>query len=195
MSFDRQKPVEREKLLTCFEAARWAASSQNEQPWAFIAGDATDAPETRDRLFELLYDGNKIWAKNAPVLILSLMKRDFDKTGKPNPSAQHCVGMSVGNFVLQAVAEGLHTHQMGGFDRDRAREAFAIPDTHEPIAVIALGYDAPTDALDDEKMRDRNANPERTRKKLTEFVFSGATDAWGESSLLASPVPTLTEEK
>ncbi|MBC8143916.1 MAG: nitroreductase family protein [Armatimonadetes bacterium] len=194
VAFDPVKPVGREKLLACFEAARWAASSQNEQPWAFIAGDSTDAPETRDRVFELLYDGNKIWANTAPVLILSVMKRNFDKTGQPNPTAQHCVGMAVANFILQAVAEGLHTHQMGGFDRDRARVAFGIPDTHEPIAVIALGYDAPTETLDDEKLRGRNDNPERTRKKLTEFVFSGATNSWGEPSLLASPVPTVPEE-
>lgn len=189
VAFDAAKPVERKKLLACFEAARWASSSQNEQPWAFIAGDSTDAPETRTRLFELLYDGNKIWAKNAPVLILSVMKRNFDKTGQPNPTAQHCVGMAVANLILQAVSEGLATHQMGGFDRDRARARFGIPETHEPIAVIALGYDAPSEMLPDDKLRARNDNPERTREKLTEFVFSGAEGAWGEPSLLASPMP------
>ena len=92
--------------------------------------------------------------------------------------------MAVANLVLQAVAEGLHTHQMGGYDAQVARETFAIPDTHEPIAVIALGYAAASDTLDDLKLRERNDNPERVRKPLSAFVFTGAGANWGESSPL-----------
>lgn len=185
-AFDREKPVEPAKLLACFEAARWAASSQNEQPWAFVVGDRDNAPETWRTLFDLLAEGNKTWAKNVPVLILSVVRLHFDKTGQVNPTALHCVGLAVQNFVLQAVELGLSTHQMGGYDRVKAREVFAIPETHAPVAVIALGYDAPSESLEDPKLRDRHTNPERTRKPLKSFVYSGA-GAWGESSPLIEP--------
>ncbi|MBC7808789.1 MAG: nitroreductase family protein [Akkermansiaceae bacterium] len=185
-AFDREKPVEPAKLLSCFEAARWAASSQNEQPWAFVAGDRDNAPESWRTLFGLLVDGNKTWAKNAPVLILSVVRLHFEKDGKVNPTALHCVGLAVQNFVLQSVALGLSVHQMGGYDREKAREVLGIPDTHAPVAVIALGYEAPSGSLDDPKLRDRNDNPERTRKPLKEFVYSGAS-GWGESSPLVEP--------
>lgn len=182
-AFDREKPVEPAKLLRCFEAARWAASSQNEQPWAFVAGDRDNAPETWRTILELLVDANKVWAKNAPVLILSVVKLHFEKNGSVNPTALHCVGLAVQSFVLEAVAQGLSVHQMGGYDRDKAREAFVIPDTYAPVAVIALGYGAPPESLDDPKLRDRDANPERTRKPLKAFVYSGA-GGWGDPSPL-----------
>ncbi len=119
-------------------------------------------------------------------MILSVARLHFDKTGQVNPTALHCVGLAVQNFVLQAVELGLSTHQMGGYDRAKAREVFAIPETHAPVAVIALGYDAPGESLEDPKLQDRHANPERTRKPLKAFVYSGA-GAWGEPSPLVEP--------
>ena len=183
VAFHADKPVEREKLRACFEAARWAASSQNEQPWAFVAGDKHADLDTWSRVFETLADANRAWANTAPVLILSVMKRAFDRNNNPNPTAQHDTGMAVAHFVLQAVAEGLHTHQMGGYDANKARQVFGIPDTHAPVAVIALGYAAPSDVLDDPKLQTRNNNGERVRKPLSDFVYGG-TGAWGEPSPL-----------
>ena len=182
IAFDANQPVESDKLLTVLEAARWASSSQNEQPWAFIVGDTTRAPETWHKIFDLLADGNKAWAHTAPVLILTLEKLSFDRNGQANPTALHDVGMAVANLLLQATELSLYTHQMGGYDRAKARTVFAVPDAYAPVAVIALGYIAPAEVLE-EKLRARHANPERARKPLPTLVFSGA-GAFGEPSPL-----------
>ena len=103
------------------------------------------------------------------------------------PTALYDTGMSVSHLVLQAGALGLHVHQMGGYDREKAREQFSIPDTHVPIAVIAIGYEAPVEILEEEKLRGRHSSLERVRKPLKEFIFSGA-GAFGEPSpLVESP--------
>ena len=108
---------------------------------------------------------NARWAKNAPILLISVAKLSSDRTGRPNRHAFHDVGLAVGNLVLQASALGLYVHQMAGFSVEAARTEFQIPDGYEPVAVIAVGY------LNEE--RDKNPPPSRTRKALREFVFSG----------------------
>lgn len=173
--------VEPEKIRSLLEAARWAGSSFNEQPWSFIV--ATKANEEEyERLLSCLVEGNIKWAKHAPVLMLSVAKLTFDRGGKPNRHAFHDVGLAVENLVIQATALGLSVHQMAGFHVEKAREVFAIPDGQEPVAMIVLGYPGDPGGLPEE-LRERELAP-RSRKALRDFVFAGR---WGQtSSLVAS---------
>jgi len=165
-SFDA-RPVEREKLGSLFEAARWAPSCFNEQPWTFLVATRDDA-EGFERLASCLVEGNA-WAKEAPVLVLSVAKASFERNGKPNRHAQHDVGLAVENLVLQAECEGLASHQMGGFDSAAARTALAIPEGYAPMAMIALGYPGEADQLP-EALAERERAP-RQRKALGSIVF------------------------
>ncbi|HEX3372164.1 MAG TPA: nitroreductase family protein, partial [Candidatus Acidoferrales bacterium] len=130
--------VEPEKLLSLLEAARWAASSANEQPWAFLVATKDD-PKNHEAVAGVLVDSNREWAENAPVLILSFAHTQFTKNGRPNRYAFHDVGQAVANLSLQATALGLTLHQMAGFNADAARERFAVPADWQPVSVIALG--------------------------------------------------------
>lgn len=172
------RPVEPEKLCRLLEAARWAASSYNEQPWSFLVA-TRDNPEAFDKTVGCLVEGNVPWASKAPVLMLSVAHLTFERNGKPNRHALHDVGLAMGNFVLEATALGLFVHQMAGFHVDKAREVFAIPDSHEPVAMIAVGYAGDLDSLP-EPYRERELSP-RTRKPLADFVFTGN---WGSVSTL-----------
>jgi nitroreductase len=166
------RPVEPEKLAQLFEAARWTPSSYNAQPWAFIVATREDA-EGYNRLLSTLVDVNRQWAQQAPVLILAVAKLDYDHAARANRHALYDLGQAVANLTVQATALDLHIHQMGGFDPRSARELFAIPAGYEPVAVLALGYqDAPP------------ADPgARTRKALTDFVFSGS---WGRAATVVA---------
>jgi nitroreductase len=159
------RPVESAKLLQLFEAARWAPSSYNAQPWAFIVATREDA-EGYNRLLSTLVDVNRQWARQAAVLILAVAKLDFDHVARPNRHAFYDLGQAVANLTVQATALDLQIHQMGGFDARSASELLAIPAGYEPVAVLALGYQA-------ELPEGRAA---RTRKPLADFVFSGS---WG----------------
>ncbi len=172
------RAVEPEKLRILLEAARWAPSSFNEQPWSFIVATHENRVEY-ERLLSCLVEGNQRWAKTAPVLMLSVAKLAFERTGKPNRHAFHDVGLAVENLVIQATALGLIVHQMAGFDVEKAREQFQIPEGVEPVAAIALGYPGDLENLP-EPLRERERAP-RTRKPLEEFVFSGH---WGQASPL-----------
>ncbi|HVA91018.1 MAG TPA: nitroreductase family protein [Chloroflexota bacterium] len=162
------QPVERAALHTVFEAARWAASAGNAQPWNFVLG-TMENPETHEKLAATLWEGNYLWAQHAPVLILVVAKL-YPYEGKEQLSL-YDTGMAVGNLVTQAVALGLTTHQMGGFDGEKARQTLEIPEGYMPVAMIALGYPGSTDALPD-PLRERELAP-RSRKPLAEFVFDG----------------------
>src|SRR5262245_61390788 len=135
------RPVEREKLLSCLEAARWAPSSYNEQPWTFILAERADAAEFA-KMVDCLWEGNRGWAKNAGALLLTIVAKLFTKNGKPNRAAEHDIGLAAGNMVLQATALGLQGHQMIGIEPAKIRATYNIPDTHEPLTAIALGYPA-----------------------------------------------------
>ena len=166
-----ERPVEAAKLQSLFEAARWAPSSNNEQPWRFIV--TKKGSESFERLIACLRPGNASWAPRAPVLILSLAKTMFDARGdKPareNRYAWHDVGQAVANLTVQATALGLCVHQMAGFEPEKAREAFSIPEGFAPVSVIALGYPGDPESLP-EDLRARELAP-RTRKPLEELVF------------------------
>lgn len=170
------KPVERDTLRRLFEAARWAPSSSNEQPWHFIVG-TKDEPSGYDRLFDCLKEGNKKWAIRAPVLILSVARLSFEDEGTPNRHAWHDTGMAAFSLTLQATALGLIVHQMAGFDVEKARKDLAIPEGFEPVAMIAVGYQGDP-AILDERLRQREAAP-RERKPAREFLHIGK---WGRPS-------------
>lgn len=172
------RPIEPRLLGSLFEAARWAPSSYNEQPWAFCLA-TQDQPGEFATLLGCLMEANQAWAKRAYALVLSLAKMSFERNGKPNRHALDDTGSATENLMLQAGAVGVCCHPMGGFDAQRARAVLAIPATHEPVTMIAIGYPAENDAEFEESLRQRN-QAARSRKALSEFVFSGAfgkTDA------------------
>lgn len=167
------RPVQAQTLRSLLEAARWAPSSYNEQPWAYLLASRED-PEEFARLLSVLMEGNRAWAQHAPVLMLSVAKLQFDRDGQPNRHALHDVGLATANLVTQATSLGLFAHQMAGFDAKKARELFAIPEAWEPVAVIALGY---SDGVD-------TPPAPRSRKPLEDFVFAGR---WGQPAPLVTP--------
>jgi nitroreductase len=165
-----EQPVEPEKLRSLLEAARWAPSSSNIQPWRFIVA-TKEQPENYERLLGLVVEQNKIWAANAPILILSVAKLTHEAGEKPNKFALHDVGLASANMTLQATSLGLMVHQMGGFNVENAKTVLNIPKDFEPVAMIALGYGDTTDFLP-EYLREREFAP-RVRKDLSELAFDG----------------------
>ncbi|OUJ74880.1 nitroreductase family protein [Hymenobacter crusticola] len=161
------QPVAPEALEQVLEAASWAFSAMNEQPWRYIYAHKADT-EAFERLVSCLLPANQAWAKHAPVLMLSLVKTHYDN-GQPNRTAMHDVGAANANLFLEATALGLHGHVLGGFDIARTREVFNLPEGLEPVAFIALGYVGTPDQLD-EPFRTRET-AQRKRKALAEFAF------------------------
>lgn len=170
------RPVEPDQLRSLFEAARWSASAGNGQSWSFIVATQDDR-DTFDKIAQCLDSGNAAWAPHAPVLVLGIARTM--RNDKPHKIGLYDLGLAVQNLTVQASALDLFVHQMGGFSRDAARTTFQIPDDHEPIVVMAIGYLGDPMALD-ERNRSRELEP-RSRKPLQEFVFSGV---WGETAAL-----------
>jgi nitroreductase len=177
-AFD-SRPVEPEKLRSLLEAARWASSSYNAQPWYFIVA-TKDELENYRRVLDTFVEFNQGWAKNAPVLGLTVAKLKFDD-GRTNRHAFHDVGQAMANLVTQAEALGLSVHQMAGIDPEKARKIFGIPADYEAVAAFALGYAGDPATLPDQ-LRERELAP-RERKPLDSFVFTGQ---WGKTSPLVS---------
>jgi len=167
------RPVEPETLGTLFEAARWAPSSFNEQPWSFIVTTQRDKPAF-DLLLGCLLDYNVRWAQHAPVLVLSVARLTFAASGEPNRHALHDVGQAIANLTFQANSYGLTVCQMAGFDVPKAHHAFSIPPDHEPVTVAAIGYPGDPATLP-EKLRQKELTPPQ-RKPSEDFVFEGR---WG----------------
>jgi nitroreductase len=162
------KPISSEDLTKIFTAASWAASSSNEQPWRFLVGRKGD--DTYAKILDSLVEANQQWAQTAPVLAISAAAATFAKNGSPNPYALHDTGAASATMSIEAISLGIHTHGMGGFDRDKARAHFAIPDNFEIGACWALGYLGDPSVLSGWQL-DAETSP-RTRKPLSEFVFS-----------------------
>jgi nitroreductase len=156
-----------------FEAARWAPSSNNEQPWAYLVATKDDA----ENFAKMLGEFNAGWARHASVLALSVAHLKTQREGKPNRVALHDVGSATAQLTFEANARGLQVHQMAGFDAEKARQTFAIPADWEPVAAIAIGYPGNPESLP-EKLRERELAP-RTRKPLGEFVMTGG---WGHTA-------------
>ena len=168
-----ERDVSRETLAKVFEAARWAASSANEQPWRFIVG--LRGTETYKKIFESLMPGNQKWAGLAPVLMIGTALKNFSAKGTPNPFALYDLGAAASYMSLQAAALGLAAHQMAGYDPDKARKLLGVPDDYLAGSAIAMGYQDEPEKLGDAGLIQREIAP-RERKALGEFVFA----AWGE---------------
>lgn len=173
------RAVPREDLHRVFEAARWAASSNNEQPWRFVLGIRDTAPfdDTYTKLFAALLGFNQEWAAAAPVLVLGVVDATFAHNGTENPHALYDLGGAMAHFALQATALGLTTRQLAGFNPDLIRESLHIPPNFVLGVIVALGYQGEPSALENEKLLAREVAP-RERKPLTELVFS----SWGEAA-------------
>ncbi|HEY2894224.1 MAG TPA: nitroreductase family protein [Pirellulales bacterium] len=170
------RDVSSDDLHSLFEAARWAPSSFNEQPWSYIVATRDQADEFA-RLLSCLVDVNQAWAKFAPVLAIGCTKLNFTHSGQPNSCAQHDLGLASGSLVLEATARGLAVHQMAGILPERAHELFEIPDGVRALTGLAIGYHGAAERLP-EKVRDRD-KARRPRKPQSEFVFTGK---WGTST-------------
>ena len=170
------RPVAPEVLQSLFEAARWAPSSNNEQPWAYLVATKGDA-ENFAKMLSILVEFNAGWAQHAPVLALSVVHLKTQREGRPNRVAMHDVGSASAQLTFEANAQGLLVHQMAGFDAQKARQVFAIPEDWEPVAAMAIGYPGDPQSLPD-KLQERELAP-RLRKPLAEFVMTGV---WGHTA-------------
>lgn len=174
-AYDAKRPVSREQLISLLEAGRWAPSCNGDEPWRYLVIDRAGDPEGFQKAFDCLSENNRKWVKNVPLLLLACAGSNFAATGKPNRWTQHDTGAASACMALQAVAMGLAYHQMGGFDVDKARAAFAIPADYTPMAMIAVGFQAEPDVLDEETKKKELAP--RARKPLGERFFEGG---WGK---------------
>ncbi len=153
-------PISQEDLWSILEAARWAPSCFNEQPWRFLVAHREDS-EDFERLLTCLVEANQAWCCRASALILCVAKHDYTLNGLPNDWAVHDVGIAVGYMALQAVAIGHFTHAMAGFDKKRAREVCEIPEGFAPVTMVAIG-----------KAPEPDVPLERSRKPAETNVFT-----------------------
>ncbi len=161
-------PVEEEKIKSLFEAARWAPSSMNEQPWTYIYA-TKEQPELWAKIFNTLSEGNRIWAVDAPLLIASFVRTKHIRNGVPNNAARYDLGGANAFLSLQATKLGLNVHQMGGFDKVKLVEDLNVPlDEYEPVVVMAIGYPGDADKLP-ENLKQRETSP-RVRYTQESFV-------------------------
>lgn len=160
--------VAKSDLKAVFEAARWAASAFNEQPWRYIVATQDD-PDAYQQVLSCLVEANQAWARRAPVLGLAVVSLNYARNGQPNGTASHDLGLANANLTLEAAARGLMVHQMGGILPDRAAELFAVPEGFQVMTGLALGY--PGEGEGDLAQRDQTP---RSRRPVEEFVFSGA---------------------
>jgi len=162
-----ETPVADDNVKILFEAARWSASSMNEQPWKFLYAHKADA-EAFHRFFDCLVPGNREWCKDAAVLVLSLAKKQFNSNGKPNRHAMHDVGAANSTLLIQAAELDIYGHMLGGFDMQKTIDTFQLDDQWEVACFIALGYADAPDRLE-EPFKTREVTP-RQRKPLNEVV-------------------------
>lgn len=173
--FDDQ-PVPGDLLLQCLEATRWAASSYNEQPWYFLLAEKTNSPAF-EKMLGCLLEANQVWAKYSGALLIAVSKENFSHNGTPNRAHAYDLGQAVAQLSLQATTVGLYVHQMAGINLSRIRQEYSIPDGYVPQTAVAIGYAAQEPLPGQESFAGRDSKS-RTRKKITEYVFS---EKWGTS--------------
>jgi nitroreductase len=166
----KDRLVSKADLCSLFEAARWSASSYNEQPWSYLVA-TKENPDQFQQLLSCLVEGNQIWAKDAPVLALGIVSLKFMRNHEDNRAAIHDLGLATGNLVVEATARGISVHQMIGIYPDKARALFDIPEGFEAWTGMAIGYQGDPLTLPD-ALKERDLMP-RQRKPLEQFVFSG----------------------
>ncbi|MCC5946680.1 MAG: nitroreductase family protein [Bernardetiaceae bacterium] len=166
-AFDKEKNISRKEIEALLDAARWAASCFNEQPWRFIV--ARRGTPTFDKIFDTLMEGNQIWAKDAALLIIAASKTTFSANGKPNHHHAHDLGLAIGNLSVEATARHIFVHQMAGFDAKKAKNSFDFPEDVEPLTAIALGYKADPAQLPEKLQAAETA--ERKRKSREEVLI------------------------
>jgi nitroreductase len=174
-AYDANKPVSHVQIIALLEAARWAPSCFGDQPWRFIVWDKNADENAWQQAFDCVVPNNQTWVKGAPVLILVCADTLFNHNQTANRWAQYDTGAAAENLCLQATSLGLAAHQMGGFNADKTRLAFAIPDQFTPMAMLAVGYEGDANNLPDELKARELA--ERKRKPLGELFFS---ETWGK---------------
>lgn len=173
--FAEDKYVSKAQIVSMLEAARWAPSCFGEEPWRFVVCDKAINPAAWQLALDCIVPGNQTWAKNAPLFILVCASTLFTHNDKPNRFAEYDTGAAVMSLCLQATDMGLFSHQMGGYDTDKAKTVFNIPDDIQPMAMVALGHYGEVDSLDEELKTREQA--ERKRKALGELFFDGT---WGQ---------------
>jgi nitroreductase len=156
------------ELFPLFEAARWAPSSSNSQPWRFIYAKRNS--KNWNDLFNLLVDFNKQWCADASALVVIISRKNFEHNGKPSVTHQFDTGAAWENLAIQAVSQGLITHAMAGFDYEKARKDLVIPDDYEVVAMMAIGKRGPKEKLSTELQAREIPN---TRKPLSEIIMEG----------------------
>jgi nitroreductase len=176
-AFDPTRDVTRTELRRLFEAARWAASSFNEQPWRFIVCSRRETPAAFAAMLASLTGRNQSWAAAAPVLVLVAIRTTLERNEAPNAHAWYDTGQAVGFLTLQATSQALSMRQMEGFDREAARGAVDVPAPFDPAVVIAVGYAGDPESLTHDPHRAAETAPRR-RRPAAEFVFDGK---WGTS--------------
>ena len=174
-AFDAQRGVSPAQVAALTEAARWAPSCFGAEPWRFLMWNRAADPAGWQQAFDCLSENNRKWCKNVPLLFMACAGAMFEHNGQPNRWAQYDTGMAALSLSLEAVAQGLVAHQMGGFDIAKARAAFAIPEDFMPMAMIAVGYQASPESIDDEETRQKELKA-RGRKPVTERFYGGG---WG----------------
>jgi nitroreductase len=174
-AFDPARAVPRADLLRLFEAARWAPSSLNEQPWRFVVVIREQSPDAWEAVAASLSPANRSWAAAAPVLVLAVVRLTLERNEQPNPLAWYDAGQAVALLTLQATAQELSVRQMEGFDHEHARRACDVPEGFDPIVMMAIGYAGDPESLPNDKHRVAERTPRR-RKAVDDFVFE---NTWG----------------
>ena len=175
-AYDASKPVSQAQIISMLEAARWAPSCFGDEPWRFIVWDKNKDAAAWEKAFDCIVQGNQGWAKDAPVFVLICAGTLFEQNQKPNRWGAYDTGAAAVSLSLQATSMGLVTHQMGGFDGEKTRAAFNIPEQFEMMSMMAVGYIADVDALPEEA-KERTLAP-RKRKPLGELFYEGV---WNHS--------------
>lgn len=174
-AYDASKSISHEQVIALLEAARWAPSCFGDQPWRFVVLNKNTDAATWQQAFDCLVPGNQAWVKDAPLLLLVCADTLFTHNQKPNRFAEYDTGAATENLCLQASSMGLMAHQMGGYDSDKARATFGIPEQYTLMAMVSVGYPADIATLEGEALARETA--ERVRKPLSELFFA---NTWGK---------------